>query len=120
MKKNQQKRYQIELKKILETVVKEYKPEKVILFGSGAWGELVEGSDLDLFIIKKGVEKQRRSQRYQEVSSLIDHDIPIDFLVYTPYEVEKRLYLGDPFIKKIINRGKVIYGASSSSKRVAL
>lgn len=120
MKKNQQKKYQTELKKILATVIEKYKPEKVVLFGSGAWGKLREDSDLDLFIIKEGVEEQRRGQRYQEVSGLVDHNIPVDFLVYTPYEVEKRLYLGDPFIKKIIKKGKVIYGASSSGKRMAL
>lgn len=45
-----------------------------------------------------------------EVERLIEYKEASDFLVYTPYEIRKRIWLGDPFIKKIINEGKVIYG----------
>ena len=45
-----------------------------------------------------------------EVSSLIERDVPIDFLVYRPEEFEKRVSLGDPFIGLILKEGKVLYG----------
>lgn len=45
-----------------------------------------------------------------EVSSLIERNVPVDFLVYRPDEFEKRIGLGDPFIELIVNEGKVLYG----------
>lgn len=52
------------LKKVTEKIVKEYKPEKIILFGSHAWGKPSRDSDVDLFIVKNS--KKRRSDREYE------------------------------------------------------
>lgn len=41
---------------------------------------------------------------------LIERNIPVDFLVYRPEEFEKRLEMGDPFLKAILKEGKVLYG----------
>lgn len=109
-KKQLRKKYKKELKKITDKIVKGYRPEKIILFGSAVWGRMRRDSDLDLFIIKKGIGRKRRGERYLEVSKLLDHEIPVDLRIYTPYEVRKRLYLGDPFVKKIIKEGEIVYG----------
>ena len=89
-----------------------YKPEKVFLFGSRAWGEPESDSDIDLLIIKDGVDEMSFRERYLEVSRLFrPRQQAMDFLVYSPREVKKRLYLEDPFIKRVLNEGKVIYGS---------
>lgn len=111
MKTKPKNSYAKELRKIV-AALKSYKPEKIILFGSAARGEFGFDSDLDFLIIKKGVHQLRRGERYCQVSKLLgSYKLPIDLLVYTPYEIKKRLYLGDPFIKKILSEGKVLYGS---------
>jgi len=46
----------------------------------------------------------------RELYRLIDTHMPVEYIVYKPQEVEDRLSLGDPFIKKIFKEGKVLYG----------
>lgn len=97
--------------KIVESL-RRYKPEKIILFGSYAWGKPAASSDVDVLIIKK--TKQHHFKRIPEARKyLFDIDRPFDVLVLTPREVQRRLDLGDFFIEKIINRGKILYEAAS-------
>lgn len=105
---------QLEIENIKNQLIVKYKPERIILFGSRAWGIPHSDSDIDLCVIKKGVEVKRHHNRGSEVSRLFDHKVATDVLVYSPYEVKKELWLGNPFIKKIIDNGKVLYDASAS------
>ena len=97
-----------EIENIKTQLVEKYKPEKIILFGSSAWGE-EDINDIDLFIIKRDVPYYG-ADRITELYRLMDVDAPVDFIVYKPEEVEERFSLGDPFIKKIFKEGKVLYG----------
>jgi len=96
-----------QLKKLTKQIINNYKPEKIILFGSYAWGKPSTGSDVDLFVIKK--TKKDPIKRSYELRKNIDASLPLDVLVYTPTEVKKRINLNDFFIKEIINKGKVVY-----------
>ena len=98
-----------EIDSIKNQLIEKYKPEKIILFGSAAWGE-GEVNDIDFLIIKSdtpyyGIDRMR------ELDRLIKRNIAADMLVYRPEEIKERLELGDPFIKKIFKDGKVIYGS---------
>lgn len=93
---------------IKNQLIEKYKPDKIILFGSAIWEDR-EINDIDLFIIKRDVPYYG-ADRIRELYKLMDTDIPVDYLVYKPEEVEERLSLQDPFIKKIFQKGKVIYG----------
>lgn len=103
-----QSQIQAQIDSIKNQLVKKYKPDKIILFGSGAKGKMSEDSDLDFFIIKD--EKKRFHDRMVEVYKLVEKDIAADFIVYTPKEVSERLNMGDPFIKSVFEEGKVLYG----------
>lgn len=91
------------LHEVVEKIVKEYRPEKIILFGSYAWGTPTEGSDIDLFIVKdtKGSSREmaRAINRF-----LSPRQFPLDILVYTPSEVERNL-----FIEDVIQNGTLLY-----------
>lgn len=50
-----------EIKKITNQIKKKYKPEKIILFGSFAYGEATKDSDVDLFIIKKNERGENKT-----------------------------------------------------------
>lgn len=95
------------LENILNRIIEGYGPEKVYLFGSSIWGERREDSDIDLFIVKDS--KDDRYKRQVEVRRFVRGEAPVDLLVYTPSEVERRVNMGDLFIKKIINEGKLLY-----------
>jgi predicted nucleotidyltransferase len=100
-----------EIKKIIDQIKDKYKPKKIILFGSFAWGKPNKNSDIDLLIIKD--TKKDYYQRIPEVRSLLHNiDRAFDILVMTQKEVAKRLKLGDFFIEDILKKGKVIYEAS--------
>jgi predicted nucleotidyltransferase len=69
---------------IIQILVREYGPEKIILFGSLANNEVQEWSDLDVVIVKDTAKPF--SQRLREVALLCRPCVGVDFLVYTPDE----------------------------------
>ena len=104
MKKSQFRR---KLQENINKIVKEYKPEKIIHYGSSL-KQLKKDSDVDIFIIKKGVKKSLG--RSFLLRKKIDFSLPLDILIYTPEEVERSLKWEDPFITNILKKGKILYG----------
>ncbi len=101
-----------ELNKIVRQVVEAYQPEKIILFGSYAYGEPDADSDLDLLIIKKTSERFiNRLTNVRKIVSDPNRSIPFGPIVLTPDELEERLAIGDQFIDEILKKGKVLYAA---------
>lgn len=97
------------IKEITDKIVKEYQPEKIILFGSHAWGAPTEDSDVDLFIVKETNRSTREMTR--EINrALFPRQFPLDILVYTPSEVEEKIKEDrNLFIEDIVNNGRVLY-----------
>lgn len=97
------------IRSITTTIVKNYKPEKIILFGSYAWGNPNEDSDLDLFVIKN--TRKKKINRGIELQNLLrGTHFPMDLLVYTPKEVDFQVsQFGNIFIEEILDRGEVLY-----------
>ena len=107
-KNSKTKTHSKEIKKIVEQIIKNYKPEKIILFGSFAWGNPIKDSDIDLFIVKN--TNKPKGERLAKVEKILsERNVPLDILVYTPGEVKKRLALGDFFVEDIVKKGKIIY-----------
>ena len=93
---------------MVEILIREYEPEKLILFGSAAQGELHEWSDLDLVVIKR--TDKPLLERIEEVLRLVRPKVGLDVLVYTPAELdslvdERRVFVLD----EIIYKGAVAY-----------
>lgn len=95
------------IKEVAMTIGKKFQPERIILFGSYVWGKPSPNSDVDLFIIKE-TENTRETAR-QISRSIFPRPFPIDFIVYTPAQTEKRKKIGDFFVKKILEKGQTIY-----------
>lgn len=110
MIKNQNVRETID--NILKKLVAEYTPDKVILFGSYAYGNPEPDSDIDLLIIKE--TSGRFIDRWTDVRKILSdpkRKIPIETLVLTPDEVSMRLKIGDQFLAMILKKGEVLYAA---------
>ncbi|MDP8240246.1 MAG: nucleotidyltransferase domain-containing protein [Candidatus Hatepunaea meridiana] len=102
---------QARIRAIANRIAEEYKPEKIILFGSYAWGTPGSDSDIDLFIVKD--TDDRFIDRSVAVHRII-HDLrrylSLDIIVITPNELEKQTTKGNQFLDSIVNEGKVLYG----------
>ena len=98
-----------QVKKIVDIIIDRYQPEKIILFGSYAYGNPDEDSDLDLLVIKD--TKMPRYKRSREIRRWLWGilDIPKDILVYTPKEIEEWKNVKQAFITEIVSKGKVLY-----------
>ena len=97
---------------ILEKLLIGYAPQKVILFGSYAYGNPQPDSDIDLLIIKKTSE--RFIDRWVTVRRLLSdpkRTVPLETFVLTPEEVSRRLTIGDQFLAEIMEKGEVLYAA---------
>jgi predicted nucleotidyltransferase len=97
-----------EFNRISEVLIREYKPEKLILFGSVAQGEFHPWSDLDLIVIKK--TEKPLLERIGEVLRLARPRLGLDVLVYTPEEMEGLVDERRAFVlDEIIYKGAVAY-----------
>ena len=97
---------------ILEKLLAGYAPQRVILFGSYAYGTPQPDSDIDLLIIKETAE--RFIDRWVTVRRILsdpDRKLPLETLVLTPDEVSSRLAIGDQFVAEIMEKGEVLYAA---------
>jgi len=99
-----------ELKLIVRRIVEAYAPDKIILYGSYAYGTPGSDSDFDLLILKETTEppRERRFVVRKAIWSLPTM-IPVEPLVVTESELAYRLQIGDQFFQEIVNRGKIIY-----------
>lgn len=95
------------IKIVSQRIAKEYSPEKVVLFGSYAWGKPNKDSDFDLLIIKNRAGDFLRAQ--QRVRRIIDGEVAADILIHSPRHIEQRLKMGDFFFEDIINKGIILY-----------
>jgi predicted nucleotidyltransferase len=92
----------------LENLIREVNPEKVILFGSYAYGNPTPDSDVDLLVIVRTDESYR--ERYMRVArALRPRLFPLDLIVKTPEEVEEALRTFSPFLREILTRGICLY-----------
>ncbi len=98
------------IRPIIRRIIEGYNPQKIVLFGSLAWGEPDEDSDIDLLILKETEESPlERRIRVRQLIADIPRRIPFSPLVLTPEELAYRLKVGDPFYQEILQRGLVLY-----------
>ena len=95
---------------LCEGIIKRFSPEKVVLFGSYAYGQPDEGSDVDLLVIMHFKGKAPRLAA--TMMAQLRPPFPVDILVRDPETLRQRLNLGDPFLHEVMDRGKVLYAAS--------
>ncbi|MBI5304653.1 MAG: nucleotidyltransferase domain-containing protein [Chloroflexi bacterium] len=99
------------LPKAVRRIVRELRPQKIILFGSYAYGNPTPDSDVDLLVIMES--DAPRTERFLAVARLLRPRVfPLDLLVHTPKEIHHSLTHRDFFIQEITSRGKVLYERS--------
>src|SRR5438309_12075119 len=87
-------------------VAERFQPDKIILFGSYAYGTPHADSDVDILVIMPARNELDQALRLRLT---VDYHFPLDLLVRTPKNLSWRLAEGDSFLREVIGRGKVLY-----------
>jgi predicted nucleotidyltransferase len=97
------------IRKFARQVAKQFNPQKIILFGSYAYGKPTDDSDVDILVIMSF--KARNPEKATEIWMATKPKFPIDIMVRKPAEMRKRLKMGDFFLREITEKGKILYEA---------
>jgi uncharacterized protein len=98
-----------QIKWICERIAREFNPEKIIIFGSYAYGTPGPFSDLDLLVVMpyEGSSLQQAAR----IITRVNPEIGVDVIVRSPEQIRERLALHDGFMREILERGMVAYEA---------
>src|SRR5262245_23544441 len=94
------------IRRYARAIAQRFRPDKIILFGSYAYGNPNEDSDVDLLVIKPTWNPI--SQAVQ-IRWAFAPPFPMDLIVRTPEKMKRRLEEGDSFLTDIVSKGKVLY-----------
>ena len=109
------------IEKLVRELVVKLDPQTIILYGSYAYGEPDDHSDIDLFIVQDTQEPSlTRTRRVSEVARGMALHPSVQAIVYNPGQVERRLQVGDHFIQEILDRGVLLYGKSWQEERCSV
>jgi len=98
------------IQEITRRLVAEFAPEKIILFGSHAWGHPDENSDLDLLVVVSESDQPPSRRAARAYRCLREVPVPLDILVKTREEVERTRHVPASLIHEVLERGQVLYG----------
>ena len=88
-------------------IAERFHPEKIVLFGSYAYGTASEDSDVDLLVILPFQGKGFRMSL--EILNTMDPPFPVDLIARRPDDTDRRYTQGDPLIREALDRGSVLY-----------
>lgn len=97
---------------VIKQIASKFQPEKIILFGSHAYGDPGEESDVDLLVIMDFDGSAR--EQATRILQAIDYHIPLDIIVRSRQEVLERKEAGDFFLRDVTEKGKVVYDRALS------
>ncbi len=100
----------LRFKEITQRLVAEFAPERIILFGSHAWGHPNKDSDVDLLVVVSESDLSAPRRAARAYGCLREVPIPLDILVRTREEVERTRHVPASLIHEILERGQVLYG----------
>ena len=96
------------LDEVIRRIVEVAAPEKIILFGSAARGDMTRHSDIDLLIIKDGVDAKLRGRIHE---GLYGVQMAVDTVLVSPQDVERYKDSHALVIKPALQEGRVVYEA---------
>jgi len=97
------------LDEVVQRLAEEFRPEQIFLFGSHAWGQPTEDSDVDLLVIVSASDERpaaRAARAYRCLRKLL---VPAEVLVKTRAELARFQEVYASLECQILERGKVLY-----------
>ena len=96
------------IRRFARRIAERFHPDKIILFGSYAYGKPHEESDVDLLVIMRTKNAIDESIR---ISLAFEEPFSLDLIVRTPWQIERGLKDDNWFLREIVEKGKVLYEA---------
>jgi len=106
-----------DIKAAARKIAQAFGPERIILFGSYAYRKPSEDSDVDFLVLVKG---NRVHDDALKIRLAVDFDFPVDILVRSPNEFERRIEMGDCFLREIRDKGRILYEAPCRTNRTQI
>jgi predicted nucleotidyltransferase len=102
------------IKRFARQIADKFHPEKIILFGSYAYGTPHEESDVDLLVIMP--TRNAIDQSIRICNAFEEYPFSLDLIVRTPRQIQVGLKADDCdwFLKEVMDKGKVLYEAPNS------
>jgi predicted nucleotidyltransferase len=94
------------IRRFARQVAEQFRPDKIILFGSHAYGTPHADSDVDILVV---MPARNQIDQAAKIELACDPPFPLDIIVRTPRNMEWRLAEGDSFLREITTKGKVLY-----------
>ncbi len=95
------------IQELVRRIVAGFQPQRILLFGSYAYGTPTPESDVDVLVVMD--TPLREVQQAVAIYQALPHAFGVDLIVHTPARLAQRLELGDAFLHEIVSRGKVLY-----------
>jgi len=103
------------IRELGKRIAEDFDPDRIILFGSYAYGSPAQDSDVDLLVI---LDFEGRSfGKSLEILNKADPHFPVDLIARRPEEAEWRYAQGDPLVREAFDKGMVLY--ERTGQRVA-
>jgi predicted nucleotidyltransferase len=104
----------VDMKKIRDLtsqIAREFNPDRIILFGSYAYGQPSNDSDVDILVVLPFKGKPVR--KAIEIRNKVNAGMPLDLIVRTPEQLAERLAQNDWFMREIVERGRTLYESNN-------
>jgi len=98
------------LYRVSECITGAMQTDKIILFGSYAWGKPTQDSDVDLFVVVRSSDQPAYKRATAVYRSLRNIAVPFDVIVQTRAEVERNVSLPSSLTHKVMEQGRILYG----------
>lgn len=105
------------IRKFARDVAERFHPDKIVLFGSYAYGKPHADSDVDMLVI---LPARNTTDMAIKIHLALMPPFPIDIIVRTPKEMRWRLAERESFLVEILEKGKVLYEKDDSASTLPI
>ncbi len=98
-----------QIQRVSDEIARKFQPERIILFGSYAYGTPTEDSDVDLLVVMPF--EGRKAKKAIEIRSAVYAGFPMDLIPITPERLKHRIEIEDFFLREVVEKGRVLYEA---------
>src|SRR3974390_273156 len=102
------------IRRLARQIAEKFRPQRIILFGSFAYGEPGPDSDVDILVVMRAANETTQARRIRKGIDRSYRPFPLDLIVRTPRNLRWRLKEGDWFLREIVEKGKVLYEKANS------
>ncbi len=96
-----------QIQRVSDEIARKFQPDKIILFGSYAYGTPTENSDVDLLVVMPF--EGRKAKKATEIRLAVRGGFAMDLIPITPESLQYRIEIEDFFLREVVEKGKVLY-----------